>query len=181
MTVLPPTHNETQALLSWLLERREGVVKPDPVDGSIVLSFGRPYQVTVAWLFAVATVMWVFIVVVFYGETGTAAALGLGFGLMWIATLYGVYDAFGVVVKASARGLESLSPLFGARQLPWEDIQSVSYATHGNWYTFRSGQGWAIRISIYRNGLKSFANLVSSNISRSPARFTPPKFYVHTA
>jgi hypothetical protein len=132
MTVLPPTHNDTQALLSWLLDRREGVVKPDQMDGSIMLSFGRTYQATVATVFALATVMWVFIVVVFSGETATAIALGAGFGLLWIATLYGVYDA------------------------------------------------WTIRISVYRNGLKSFADLVSSNIGRSPARFTPPKFYVHT-
>jgi hypothetical protein len=181
MTVLPPTHNETQALLSWLLGRREGVVKPDPLDGSIKLSFGRLYQVTVAAIFALATVMWAFVVVVFSGERGTAIALAIGFGFLWVAALYGLYDAFWVVVKASSRGLESISRLFGARMLPWEDIQSVRYATYGNWYTFRSGQGWAIRISIYRNGLRSFASLVSSNIGRSPARFTPPTFYVHTA
>jgi hypothetical protein len=174
-------HNETQALLSWLLDRRERVVAPDPIDGSIVLSFGGAYKATVAAVFVVATVMWVFALVVFYGEAGTAFALGIGFGVLWFATLYGVYDAFAVVVRASARGLESESPLFGARQLPWEDIQRVDYATHGNWYTFRSGRGWAIRISIYRNGLKSFANLVAANISRSPAKFTPPKFYMHTA
>jgi hypothetical protein len=179
MSVLP--HDETQALLSWLLDRRVGLVEPDGADGSITLSFGKAYQATVLLLVALATVMWVFVAAVSYRETGLFVALGAAFGLLWIATLYGVYDGFFIRVKASSRGLESVSPLFGLRSLPWEEVKSVSYASHGNWYTFKSGQGWAIRISIYRNGLTSFAKLVSSNIGRSPARFTPPKFYAHTA
>jgi PH (Pleckstrin Homology) domain-containing protein len=180
LTAPIPSHLATTALVSWLREARAGVVKPDSIDGSITLEFGRKYRITVLVLFVLATLMLAGEVVVFQGELTSLATVGAIFGLVWLGVLYGVYDAFFVTVRASPRGLEAKSPLIGHRTLPWERIEAVTYASTGNWYTFKAAEGWAIRISIYRNGLKSFSALVSSNIGRSSARMTPPSFYAHT-
>jgi hypothetical protein len=47
----------------------------------------------------------------------------------------------------------------------------------GRWYAFRSTDGWSARISVYRDGLQSFAGLVEAHIERTPARRTPLNFY----
>jgi hypothetical protein len=134
-------HVVGMSLLARLRDLRRVVVPLDPADGSIRLDFGVGVTVTGGGL-AYAT--W---------DDHLAIVAGGVMGLMWLALSYGVYDAFFVTVKASARGLESVSP---------------------SW-------GWSIRVSIYRDGLESFAALVNSNIGRSPAGRTPKDFYTHTA
>jgi hypothetical protein len=172
------THAATNALLAWLLEARVRVATPDPVDGSIQLGFGRQYRTTVAALFAVSTIALGGAIAVFRNEEPAPLVLTVGiFGLMWLAMLYGAHDAFCVTIKASPRGMESKALFRGNRVLPWEAVQRCTYTTFGNWYTFRSEQGWAIRVSIYRNGLVSFSSMVAANIGRSPARMTPAGFY----
>ena len=174
------THASTTAILAWLLRARKTVVTPDPVDGSIPLDYGPTYRIVLIVFVLLATAMLTGIGVVFWGDA-PALSISVGiFGAMWLAFLYGTYDAFCVTMKASSRGLESKSPLTGHRVLPWESITRVPYGSTGNWYRFKSEWGWSIRVSIYRNGLRSFSALVSANIGRSPARMTPSSFYAHT-
>lgn len=68
--------------------------------------------------------------------------------------------------------------LHGERLLYWEQIDRVTYNAIGSWYRFRSDQGWSIRVSIYRSGLRSLAQLVAAHIKRSPAREVPARFYL---
>ena len=175
------SHVGAKVLLSWLMELRVGVAPSDPVDGSITMAFGRAYRATVFILLLIATASLTGFGIVFRGDPVPQVIVLTVFGLLWLGLLYGAYDAFCVDLKTLSRGIESKSPLTGERFLAWECLQSTSYASYGNWYTFKSDQGWAIRVSIYRNGLKSFSALVSANIARSPARFTPSGFYAHTA
>ena len=153
----------------------------DPADGSITLDFGRAYQIVLLLFVLAATGFLIGTVAVFWGDARALAIAGLIVGAMWLAFMYGVYDAFMVTLKASSRGLESRSRLAGLRVLPWESITGVSYGSTANWYRFKSEWGWSIRVSIYRNGLKSFSALVAANIGRSPARSAPAHFYKRAA
>jgi len=173
------THAATSAMLSWLMRARIGVVPADPADGSITMDFGRGYRATLVVLLGLATAALIgFGIVVRHDPVAESIILGI-FGLLWLGLVYSVYDAFLVQLKASSRGIESMSPLTGKRLLRWESLQSTAYSSNANWYTFRSNEGWAIRISIYRNGLKSFSALVSANITRGPAQSAPSGFYAH--
>jgi len=174
-------HVLTKSILSWLLDARRPTVPLDPADGSIRLDFGRAYRIVVLLLALLATGFLIGVVLVFQGDASGLTMAGLIAGTMWLAFMYGLYDAFMVTLKASGRGLESRSPITGLRVLPWESIAGVSYASTGNWYRFKSEWGWSIRVSIYRNGLKSFSALVDKHIGQSPARRTPKDFYRHTA
>ena len=174
-------HIVTKTLLSWLLDIRVGIARAEPLDGGISMTFGRAYRTIVFVFLLLATAMVAGAVVVFRGEP-MPLSIGLSIaGALWLGILYAAYDAFCVRLTASQHGLQSRSFLTGTRMLPWERIQNVSYASYGHWYTFRSDRGSAIRVSIYRNGLRSFSALVAENIRRSPARFTPRDFYKHTA
>ena len=117
----------------------------------------------------------------FSGDLPRQLLVSCIFVTMWVAMAYGMYEAFFLTIRASDRGLELDRPLCSTRHLPWVEIQKVTYTSLGNWYRFRSVQGWSVRISIYRDGLSSFAGLVTKHIGQSPARFTPIKFYEHTA
>ena len=164
------THASTTAILAWLLRARMPAITLNPVDGSIPLDYGPTYRIVLMVFVLLTAAMLVGIGVVFWGDAPAfAIAVGI-FGAMWFGFVYGAYDAFCVTMKASSRGLESKSPLTGHRVLPWESITRVTYGSTGNWYRFKSEWGWSIRVSIYRNGLRSFSALVSANIGRSPAR-----------
>ena len=169
----------TQSILSSLLGARRPVAPVDPTDGSIRLDFGVAYRAVLVLFALGASGMLVGVVAIFKDDTSALAMAGAVLGTLWLAFMYGVYDAFFVTLKASSRGLEANSPIAGLRVLPWESITRMSYASIANWYRFKSEWGWSIRVSIYRNGLKSFSALVAANITRSPAGRTPATFYKH--
>jgi hypothetical protein len=175
------THGVTKSLLGWLRGSRSGTVPSDPTDHSIELRFGSPYRVAVAAGFLLATGFLLGGVLAVGEDRQAQVIVGVVFGALWFGMIYGVYDAYGVQLKASPRGIRSKSWLRQEREMYWEQIDRISYASIGNWYTFRSSQGWSVRVSIYRNGLRSFADLVAANVGRSPARLTPRQFYQHTA
>ena len=171
----------TRALLSFLLRSREPIIRPDPVDGALDLRFGLTYRVTCLVLFIISCAMVAFGLFAFSGDPPRQLMASAILGPICLAMSYGIYDAFLVSLRASDHGLEIQRLLLGRRVLPWLELRSVSYSTLGNWYRFRSTQGWSIRVSIYRSGLYSFSRLVSRHIGHTPARLTPPGFYDHTA
>jgi hypothetical protein len=175
-----PSDLMTNVLLTWLRGARVGIVVADSADGCIALTYSRQYRATVAVLFVLASAMLLF-VLPFWGDLFRVVLAATILGLMWLGMAYAVYDAFLCSVRASAEGLVRRGVFSGVKSLAWSQLSRVSYSTLGNWYTFRSGDGWAIRVSIYRNGLKSFAKIVAANIARSPAQYVPSSFYEHAA
>ena len=57
--------------------------------------------------------------------------------------------------------------------LPWSSITRVDYSSTWNWFCFRGADGQKIRVSIYRNGLVTFAEVASRRMAAGPAGGVP--------
>ena len=180
MAHLDPSHLGTQVLLEWLLRCRS-VDVPSSHDGSIELTFPWQYRLTAAVSVFLSTGFLLVGIILFRGDLARQAVLGGLFSLLWLATLWGAWDALCVQLRASAEGVAVSSLGRTKRVLAWSGIESVRYATFGNWYTFRGSDGPTIRISIYRNGLHSFARLAREPIRGSPVGQLPASFHKHAA
>jgi hypothetical protein len=167
----------TRKVLSWLLSSRVGKVRPDLSDGSIELSYSRQYRMAMIFMFLLANGL-LALAIPFWGDLPKFLLVSGIFGVLWAALLYCVYDAFLRSIRVSGEGITRVGVLT-RKVLDWTPIQKVSYSSLGNWYTFRSADGWSIRVSIYRNGLGSLAELAARYLPQSPARSLPPSFSRH--
>ncbi len=174
------THGLTSAVLRWLRGARVADAALGP-EASVELCFSPAYRVTVVILGAVATALLAGTVVIFHDDPQALVMTVAIFGALWLATFAAVYDAFGVRLTAAPRGVTTRSWFGGERFLPWERLSAVTYNSNMNWYRFRSDQGWSVRVSIFRSGLGTFAQLVRANIQRSPARSVPARFFADMA
>ncbi len=91
------------------------------------------------------------------------------FGLILLAALWGLHDAFLVRLSFSEEEIVLESRFGEPRRLPWSAVLSVDYSTIGNWFVFRSAGRPSMRISIYRNGLRTFADVAERGLAHSPA------------
>ncbi len=161
----------TTALLGFLLRKRNPVAARDPRSGRYLLPFGRPYRVTVVVLAIVAAALLTLEIVAFKDDPGPAALMLASsiFGLIALAALYGLHDAFLVRLSFSEEEIVLESRFGEPRRLPWSAVLSVEYSTIGNWFVFRSAGRPSIRVSIYRNGLGTFAEVAERGLAHSPA------------
>ncbi len=91
------------------------------------------------------------------------------FGLILFAALLGLHDAFLVRLSFSDEEIVLESRFAEPRRLPWSAVLSVDHSTIGNWFVFRSAGRPSMRISIYRNGLGTFAEVAERGLAHSPA------------
>ncbi len=159
------------ALLAFLLRKRNPAASRDPRSGLYRLPFGRPYRITVVIFAIFAAALLALEIVAFKDDPGPAALVLASsiFGLIFLAALYAFYDAFLVTLGFSEEMLVRESR-FGARVLlPWSAVTSVAYSDVGNWFVFQSPGRPSIRVSIYRNGLGTFAKAAERGLARGPA------------
>ncbi len=159
------------ALLGSLLRKRNPVAPIDPRSGRRLLPFGRACRVTVA-IFAVEAAALLALEIVAFKDDPRPVALVLAsavFGLLVLAMLYALYDAFLVELSFSEEMIVRESPFGGRLLLPWSTVTSVEYSTIGNWFVFRAPGRPPVRVSIYRSGLGTFAEVAGRGLERSPA------------
>ncbi len=161
----------TNALLDFLLRKRNPAAPLDPRSGRYLLPFGRPYRVAVVILAVEAAALLALEIVAFKDDPGPAALVLASsiFGLLFLAMLYGLFDAFLVRISFSEEMLVRESPFGRPLSVPWSAVISVEYSTIGNWFVFHSPGRPSVRVSIYRNGLATFAEVAGRGLARSPA------------
>jgi hypothetical protein len=164
-------------LLDWLLRKRVPEAAPDPESGRHLLSFGRVYRVTVVVFFALACGLVALGLVAFHDEPRGLLLYMAIMGALWAGTAWALYDALWVRITFSTDALIRKSPLGGDLWMPWSSVASVTWSDAASWFVFRSTDGKAIRISVYRNGLGTLSRLADEALSRSPAGRAP--FVLH--
>ncbi len=161
----------TTALLAFLLRKRNPVASRDPRSGLYGLPFGRPYRITVVILAIEAAALLALEIVAFKDDPGPAALVLASsiFGLIFLAALYGLYDGFLARIGFSEEMLVRETPFGPPLRVPWTAVISVEYSTVGNWFVFHAPGRPSIRVSIYRNGLGTFADVAGRGLERGPA------------
>ncbi len=159
------------ALLGFLLRKRNPAASRDPRSGLYRLPFGRPYRVTAVVLALEAAALLALEIVAFKDDPAPAALLVASsvFGLIALAALYGLYDAFLVRMSFSEEVLVREGPFGDPLRVPWTAVISVEYSTIGNWFVFHSPGRPSVRVSIYRDGLGTFAEVAGQGLARGPA------------
>ena len=167
------THGATLWLLRWLLRSRTPTVPIDPLSGVGVLPFPWQYKVTVAVGVICLLPFLVLGVIEFTHELVPFLVYFGVFVPLFAAFLWAAYDAMGRTLTCSDSELARRSWLGRTRQLPWSRITSVEYSPLANHFVFRAIGEPAIRVSIYRSGLKTLDDIAARALKHSPAGQAP--------
>ncbi len=161
----------SQALLDFLLRKRNPVAPLDPRTGRHLLPFGRACRATAAVLAAQAAAFVALSIYAFRDDPGSAGlVLSLSiFGLLLLATLYGLYDTFVVTISFSEEMLVRENRGGRPVWMPWSSVTSVEYSSIANCFVFQSPGRPSIRVSIYRSGLRTLAETAGRGLDGNPA------------
>jgi hypothetical protein len=163
----------SQWVLDLLLSRRTPEVARDPATGRYVMGYSRTLRAIIASFLLLSAGVLILGVGSSLDAPGTLVIVGLVFGVMTLSMAWGAYDAFLVRVEFSEEGL--FRSVLGETKaaIPWSAVTSVDYSTTWSWFQFR-GQGFpTLRVSIYRDGLRTFADHAARWLERSPAGKAP--------
>ena len=146
-------------LLRWLFDGRRLHADSDNNHGRYVLSYSRRYR----WTLLAFTAMCVGLLVLgaFSGEE-SRQLLAVYYALFIpICGLffYAAYDAFVLGISFDEQGvfIEGAQTRF----VPWTAVTGVRYVRWLDWFVVECEGGVKIRLSAYRDGLHTFAQLAS--------------------
>jgi hypothetical protein len=170
------SHGAANIVLKWLLDKRNPEAQFDVATGRFRLFYSRPFRLIIATFAVLSNIMLAFGIFVFRDELRSLIMSSLIFGLFWLGMLYAVYDTFLVRLSFTTEAIFRQGRLGEAVVVPWSLITEASYSSLCNWFTFRAESLPTIRISIYRDGLETFAQYASRGLEGSPAGTTPSLF-----
>lgn len=171
MTV--PTGQLSNQISNWLLDKilasRDPIAEIDPSTGRHVLSYGKAYRWMVISLLAIAVS---FLALGIWGSLGDPKALlivGGVFGVFTLAMVISFYEMVHVRLAFSRDGLYKSSPLGRELFIPWSGLDKASWSESFKWLKLSTGTGEVIRISIYRDGLRTLAETASERLEGTAA------------
>jgi len=88
-------------------------------------------------------------------------------------SFYCVHDVLLHRISFSEGGIQREDGLVPSVTLPWSSITRVDYSGIWNWFCLRGADGQKIHVSIYRNGLVTFAEVASRRMATGPAGGVP--------
>ena len=160
-----PTGQASKLISEWILGRilasRDATAERHRETGRFVMTYPRMFRRLIAMFLVLSTG---FLILGMAGTADDTKALLLItaiFGLLWLAMAYGFYEMLFVRIEFSEEGLFQDSPLKRQAFIPWSQVRRVDYSESMKWFRFRTESG-TIRVSVYRNGLESLADVLSS-------------------
>jgi len=161
------------SLLGWLLSQRDPEAELDMATGTRRLTYSRRFQVTTIVVLVVASGAFGFITGLMRDDLNALAGALAIFGLMWLAAMVGAWDAFLTKVSFSSEGIFLDRGARAQSFIPWSAVTRVRYSRLGSWFAFRAPGFRTVRVSIYRNGLKSLAEVASLQLAHAKAGNIP--------
>lgn len=161
-------HALIRSMLEWLLRVRDPEAESDVATGRLKLTYSRRFLWTTVLVALVANIAFATTLLVTMDDP-PALAWGVGvFGMFWVAAMVAAWDALWTKVSVSEEGIHvdrrHGKPVF----VPWHSIRRVRYSRLGSWWTFQAPGFPAVRVSAYRNGLRSFATIAERRMPDEP-------------
>lgn len=160
-------------VLKLLLSRRTPEAARDAASGRFVLGYSRTYRLLIAALAAFSAGLLAVGAVSSLDDAGTLLIACGVFGTMTLGMAWALYDAFVVRLEFSEEGIFRSVPGRAATAMPWPSVTSVQYSTTWSWFRFRAPGFPTLSVSIYRDGLRTFADVAARGLVRSPAGKAP--------
>lgn len=181
MAPLPIHHVSTEAattgVVRWLLASRAPVALRQRDSGTFVMPFPWQYKLAsvIAALFAAGMLV--------AGYLGFQQE-NVGNALYWLiacclgwAFSWNLFDVFGRTVGCSDADLMVKSAFGHEHRYPWSAVAAIRYGTHTGLFVFRMQGGRAIRISVYRSGLRTLCLMAERHLQHGPMGQAPLELY----
>lgn len=166
----------TIAVINWLLAARRPQAAPSS-GGRFGLGYSRRYRVVILILFLAATGFLVMGLLAFRDDP-QAFLIGSGiFGLMWLGAAYCAWDTFCVRLSFSEMQLVREPSLGTITTLSWGEIAGLGFSANSNLFTFSTPTGRRFRVSLFRDGLGTLAEVAGRRLDSSPAAGSLPVLY----
>lgn len=161
------TQAATIAVIDWLLAARRPQAAPSP-DGRFGLGYSRRYRVTIAVSLVAATGFLIGGILVLQDDL-KAFLVGNGvFGAMWLGIAYYAWDAFCVRLSFSELQLVRESLLGTPLAVSWGEIARFRFSSTSNLFTFSTIAGRHFRVSLFRDGLETLAEVSTRRLGGLP-------------
>lgn len=168
-------------LLERLLRARDPIARHDPASGRYRLAYGRAWAWIAGLFVLISAGFLLFGVAVVRDDAVPLAIVVVVFGSMTAASLYALYDVAFVRLSFDGETLVKDSPLSGPVWVPWSRVVKVEYSNAASQIVFRSADGQTVRVSIYRNGLGTLADVAGAALQRGPMGTAPSVLYEKAA
>jgi hypothetical protein len=124
---------------------------------SCVVAYGTSLKVILGVMTLIAAVL--IGIGLIEAPEGWRMALGVAaFFALWLIPLY--LEFFRVRIVATGEGLQCRSPWRAARQIRWDEIQSVDFSYLPQWYRIRTRGKGIVRLPVFLSGLDTLFDLV---------------------
>ena len=159
-------------IISWLLSKRVPAARVDVLSGRFVLDYPLRYIATVVAFFIAACGFVVLGLVAWWEDWNKLLFAFMIIGPIWLYFGLAIYDALCVQLSFSPQALVKTTPLGGQVWVPWQGVTKVSYSTLTDLFTFSSSAG-AVRVTIFRNGLGTLAEVAEEALKSTPLGKAP--------